>query len=131
MQESDAAAVAANTFRKVEWKVLRDELLRDGLVVQFGSMVSFAHHSFQEFLTARYLLEDLNGAHLSTYCDDYLRGSDWWQEVLCFYINLAGKSQETRVWLDERLKATSRYATAQERATFLRGHLSSSFPFAK
>ena len=89
MQESDAAAVAANTFRKVEWKVLRDELLRDGLVVQFGSMVSFAHHSFQEFLTARYLLEDLNGAHLSTYCDDYLRGSDWWQEVLCFYINFS------------------------------------------
>ena len=131
MLDTDVAQVAENTLRQVRWKALRDELLRDGLVIQLGSMISFAHHSFQEFLTAKYLLGDLNSAHLSTYCDEYLRGSDWWQEVLCFYIDLAGKPQETHVWLDERLRGLSRHPLARERVLFLKQHLNSSFPFAK
>jgi hypothetical protein len=131
MLESDVAAVAKGAFREVEWKILRDELLKDGLVIQLGSMMSFSHHSFQEFLTARHLLGDLNTAHLGTYCEEYLKGSDWWQEVLCFYIDLAGKPQETQAWLGERLKAVSRQPGAQERALVLRQHLDSSFPFAK
>jgi len=118
------------------WKILRSELLRDGLIVQMGSMIGFSHHSFQEFLTARYLLGDLNVAQLTECCDEYLGGSDWWQEVLYFYIDLAGKPQETLKWIDERLKRFTRYsgaksAAARERALLLKQHLVDSFPYAK
>ena len=136
MLEADVARVSKATLKELDWKVLRDELLRDGLIVQMGSMISFAHHSFQEFLTARYLLGGLNTTYLTTCCDEYLKGSDWWQEVLCFYVDLAAKPQEIAAWIDERWASVARYAdsrstTASERARFLKRYLSESFPFAR
>jgi hypothetical protein len=131
MIEEDVATVAKDALKKLNWEILRDELLRDGLVIQLGSMIGFAHHSFQEFLTAKYLLGDPNTTHLNSYCDEYLKGSEWWQEVLCFYVDLAGKPQETRTWLGQRLNAVAKHPNAQERAHFLKQHLDSSFPFAK
>jgi len=134
--KADVARVSKATLKELDWKVLRDELLRDGLIVQMGSMISFAHHSFQEFLTARYLLGGLNTTYLTTCCDEYLKGSDWWQEVLCFYVDLAAKPQEIAAWIDERWASVARYAdsrstTASERARFLKRYLSESFPFAR
>ena len=134
--EVEISDVAREVLRDCNWKILRSELLRDGLIVQMGSMIGFSHHSFQEFLTARYLLGDLNVAQLTECCDEYLGGSDWWQEVLYFYIDLAGKPQETLKWIDERLKRFTRYsgaksAAARERALLLKQHLVDSFPYAK
>lgn len=131
MRERELADLITESFRDVDWRAMRDELLRDGLLVQFGATVNFAHHSYQEFLTAKYLIGDPSNANLRTYCDEYLRGSDWWQEVLCFYLDLAGKPQETRAWLEERLKSVSSYPMANKQASFLKQHLESSFPFAK
>ncbi|HXZ40834.1 MAG TPA: hypothetical protein VEG68_08835 [Terriglobales bacterium] len=136
MLEADVSSVARETLKDSNWKVLRSELLRDGLIVEMGSMISFAHHSFQEFLTARYLLGHLNVSYLTTCCDEYLGGSDWWQEVLFFYVDLAGKPQETLEWIDERLRRFTRFpgaksAAARERALLLTQHLAESFPYAK
>jgi hypothetical protein len=136
MLETNISEVAKEALKEANWKVLKNELLRDGLIVQMGSMIGFAHHSFQEFLTARYLLGDLNTSYLTACCDEYLKGSDWWQEVLYFYIDLAGKPQETLEWIDERLKGLTkssgeRSAAARERALLLKQHLSESFPYAK
>lgn len=134
--ETDVNSVAQETLRDSNWKILKSELLRDGLIVQMGPMIGFAHHSFQEFLTARYLLGDLSISHLTACCDEYLSGSDWWQEVLYFYIDLAGKPQETLKWIDERLRRVTRFpgaksTAARERASLLRRRLAESFPYAK
>ena len=134
--DTDVEQVAKEALKEVNWNTLRSELLRDGLIIQMGQMLSFAHHSFQEFLTARYLLGDMNANYLGTCCDEFLKGSDWWQEVLCFYIDLAGKPQELREWIDERLKRVVRSsaggnAEAEKRGTFLGEYLAASFPFAK
>jgi hypothetical protein len=134
MLELSVAEVAKDALKELDWKVLRDELLRDGLLIQMGSMISFAHHSFQEFLTARYLLGDPNIPFLNSCCDEYLCGSDWWQEVLCFYIDLVGKPREMRDWIQSRAGAarhSERRTASTARAAFLQKHLEESFPFAK
>ncbi len=134
--ETDVINVAKETLRDSNWKVLKGELLRDGLIVQMGPMIGFAHHSFQEFLTARYLFGDLSISYLTACCDEYLAGSDWWQEVLCFYIDLAGKPQETSEWIDERLRRFTKFSgakstAARERPSLLKRRLTESFPYAK
>jgi predicted NACHT family NTPase len=135
MRDSEVAAIAEEALKAADWNALRGELLRDGLIVEFGPVISFAHHSYQEFLTACHLLGDLNTAPLNEHCEEYLKGSDWWQEVLCFYIDLAGKPQEIRAWLDERLRVVSKYAerrsTAEEKVRFLRQYIDNSFPYAR
>ena len=131
MREAELAGIVAELFHAAEWQAMRDELLRDGLLVQFGATVSFAHHSYQEFLTAKYLIGDPSIAHLRKYCEEYLNGADWWQEVLCFYLDLAGKPQETRIWLKERLESVGKSPMAEKRVLYLYTHLESSFPFAK
>jgi hypothetical protein len=135
MLDADVASIARDTLKAVDWTILRHELCRDGLVIQQGSMIGFAHHSFQEFLTARHLLGDLSTGQLDAYCEEYLKGSNWWQEVLCFYIDLAGRPHEINVWLEERVRAVAKYSgrgpVAEERVEFLREHIRNSFPFAK
>jgi hypothetical protein len=99
-------------------------------------MISFSHHSFQEFLTAKHMLGDLDTNHLNHLCEEYLKGSDWWLEVLCFYMDIAARPRELRGWLDERLRSVLKFArnqvadAAEERASVLKNHLESSFPFA-
>jgi hypothetical protein len=134
MLDTDAASVAKGTVKAANWDVLRSELLRDGLIVHQGAMIGFAHHSFQEFLTARYLLGELEREHLNQYCDDYLKGSDWWQEVLCFYIDLVARPQETRAWLRERVHRMGKSdlrLVAEKNLVWLEQHLENSFPFAR
>jgi hypothetical protein len=134
--EADIYEVAREALRAANWKVLRNELLRDGLIVQMGPMMGFAHHSFQEFLTARYLLGHLDNSQVTGFCDEYLSGSDWWQEVIYFYIDLTAKPQEALRWIEQRLKPFTRFsgaksAAAKERAMLLKQHLAQSFPYAK
>jgi len=136
MLESDVCEIVKDALRESKWKVLRGELLRDGLLVQMGSMMGLAHHSFQEFLTARYLLGHPDASYVTSCCDDYLNGSDWWQEVLYFYMDLAARPHETLGWIDERLKPFTRFnsaktAAARARALLLKQHVEESFPYAK
>jgi hypothetical protein len=136
MLDSDVENIAGAALKNVDWNVLRNELLRDGLVIRLGEMISFSHHSFQEFLTAKHLLGDLESKQLNQLCDEYLKGSDWWAEVLCFFLDITGKPQELRSWIDERLRGVLRFArqqaaaAAETRASVLKAHLESSFPFA-
>lgn len=58
MRDVDFASLVAESCKYVDWNALRDELLRDGLLIQLGSTISFAHHSYQEFLAAKYLIGD-------------------------------------------------------------------------
>ena len=75
-----------------------NELVVDGLLVPTGSVLSFPHLSFQEFLAAK----DLMGLHhdrANQRLDAFLRGDDWWREVLSFYVSFHDKPAEIEEWI--------------------------------
>ena len=97
-----------------QWEDLEQDLLQDGLMTKVGTAYEFSHFSFQEFLTARDLLGDPRSRRAEAILTKFLKGDDWWGEVLCFYAGLAGKPSEfsewlttarSQVWADERAVA--------------------------
>jgi hypothetical protein len=66
---------------------LSQELIEDGLLMQQGSAFYFSHLSFQEYLAAKDL-SDPSGRRPTNALRWYLSGSDWWREVLLFYISM-------------------------------------------
>jgi len=74
------------------------ELIVDGLLVPTGSILSFPHLSFQEFLAAKDLVE-LKPDRANQRLDAFLRGDDWWREVLIFYVSLHDKPSEMEEWI--------------------------------
>jgi len=78
-----------------EWEVLAADMVQDGLLVRDGDTYTFCHHSFQEYLCARDMADP------STDEDDrldvirrYLRGDDWWREVVNFYLALSYRPEQ-------------------------------------
>ena len=65
---------------------LLGETIQDGILVRIGQDLVFAHLSFQEFLAAQYLASDPRGHRPTHALNSYLRGEDWWKEILEFYI---------------------------------------------
>jgi hypothetical protein len=94
----DACLKAASSSAR---KALLQEVLRDGLLVRSGSDLSFAHLSFQEFMAAKCLIGEPKGKRATHVLKDYLRGDDWWLEVLRFYIGLSAKPQDLTSWLTD------------------------------
>lgn len=82
-----------------DWQLLRDEFITDGLVNKAGSVLQFAHFSFQEFLAAKYLIGCPQPVRASRALESYLYGDDWWREMLKFYIGLSTNSKEAVTWL--------------------------------
>ena len=79
-------------------KAVVNELIVDGLLVPSGSILSFPHLSFQEFLAAK----DLMGLHhdrANQRLDAFLRGDNWWREVLVFYVSFHDKPSEMEEWI--------------------------------
>jgi hypothetical protein len=62
------------------------EIIQDGILVRAGKELVFAHLSFQEYLAANFLASDPVGARPKQALLSYLRGEDWWKEVVEFYI---------------------------------------------
>jgi len=74
------------------------ELIVDGLLVPTGSILSFPHLSFQEFLAAKDLVE-LKPDRANQRLDAFLKGDDWWREVLIFYVSFHDKPNEMEEWI--------------------------------
>jgi hypothetical protein len=74
------------------------ELIVDGLLVPTGSVLSFPHLSFQEFLAAKDLVE-LKPDKANSRLDSFLRGDDWWREVLAFYVSFHDKPGQIEQWI--------------------------------
>jgi predicted NACHT family NTPase len=74
------------------------ELIVDGLLVPSGSILSFPHLSFQEFLAAKDLVE-LKPDRANNRLDSFLRGDDWWHEVLAFYVSFNDKPSQIEQWI--------------------------------
>ena len=77
------------------------ECLRDGLVVRSAEKLVFAHLSLQEFLAASSLVGEPGGARASEILKEYLRGDDWWLEVLRFYVGLSRKPHGLAQWFED------------------------------
>jgi hypothetical protein len=74
------------------------ELIADGLLIPTGSILSFPHLSFQEFLAAKDLV-GLTPDRANQRLDAFLRGDDWWREVLIFYVSFHDKPNEMEEWI--------------------------------
>jgi predicted NACHT family NTPase len=74
------------------------ELIADGLLIPTGSILSFPHLSFQEFLAAKDLV-GLRPDRANQRLDAFLRGDDWWREVLVFYVSFHDKPNEMEEWI--------------------------------
>jgi predicted NACHT family NTPase len=65
---------------------LLSETIQDGILVRSGSQLLFAHLSFQEYLAAQFLASDPRGERPKQALRHYLRGGEWWKDVIEFYI---------------------------------------------
>lgn len=77
---------------------LLSELVHQGLVVQSGALFLFPHLSFQEYLAARNL-NDPSGMRQNRALLKFLRGDDWWREVIAFYINGHSSPSDLELWV--------------------------------
>lgn len=71
------------------------ELIEDGIVIKSGNGFEFAHFSFQEFLAAKDLANDIRVLRIREVLRKYIDGDNWWKEVISFYIGLHENPQET------------------------------------
>lgn len=72
--------------REPEAQDILTEIIQDGILVRAGRDLLFAHLSFQEFLAASFLASDPLGGRPKQALLAYLRGEDWWREVVEFYV---------------------------------------------
>jgi predicted NACHT family NTPase len=90
------------TLPKLEHKLkaIVSEFLEDGLLIPAGDKQVFAHLSFQEYLAAKDLVQ-ATGKRASQALSMYLGGDDWWRGVICFYIELMSRPNETLAWIED------------------------------
>ena len=113
------------------WDEMLEELRQDSLLVPVGGAHAFTHHSFQEFLAAK----DMGGP-VSKKANDillrFLKGDDWWREVLAFYVAMCPAPRETESWVLTHAQELNkfRYDAAQIglRTDFLCRQLEDTFP---
>lgn len=88
---------------------LLSEMLEDGLLQRTGGELAFSHLSFQEFLAAREF-PDPSGERSNVLLMDFLRGDDWWREVIAFYVAGPQRPDEMERWIrkiSERVQSNS------------------------
>lgn len=90
---------------------LLGEIIQDGILVRVGHDLVFAHLSFQEYLAAQYLASDPKGGRPTRALNSFLRGEDWWKEILEFYII----SRDDPTTLDDWIMRASGGVGARER----------------
>jgi hypothetical protein len=88
----------------------------------------YRHLSFQEFLTPMDLADPTNHMQDQT-LRWYLRGEDWWREVLTFYVGLSKKPLEICRWLDTVTTKTQAKGgkSITQRVTNLRSAIADAF----
>jgi hypothetical protein len=79
------------------------EIIQDGILVRVGGDLVFAHLSFQEYLAAQYLASDPMGTRPAHALRSFLKGEDWWKEVVEFYLI----SRDDPVTLDDWIERIS------------------------
>ena len=110
----ESIKMVATALNEQDVILLRSELLRDGLLSRSGRTFYFSHLSFQEFLCASYYHGSPDRVGIEDALAAFLRGDDWWREVLNFYIGLSTNPPDLSRWLAVRLKPAPDANRAQE-----------------
>jgi hypothetical protein len=116
-KETDIKLAVRATSKDLEtkWRLLRDELLQDGLLTRSGNSYAFSHLSFQEYLAAKDL-NDPSGRKQQLVVRTYLGGDDWWAQVLSFYISILGKPDEADHWVCKNINELLKRGTIADDA---------------
>ena len=96
-----------------EWRSMLDEIPEDSLVSRVGESVVFSHGSFQEYLAAVDLADPTGRRQLQA-LRSYLEGSDWWAEVLSFYLSNSSRPDEMADWISKEFRKSRRFARDRE-----------------
>ena len=67
-----------------------------------GRSYTFYHHSFQEYFAAQDL-RDPSGKKQAKILRWFLKGDDWWKEVLGFYVGIAGNPAVLKEWVKNQV----------------------------
>jgi predicted NACHT family NTPase len=131
MREFGAGTAMHEERNKVGQTAIRSgSPLQDGLLINSGVAYNFAYLSFQEFLAAANLIGDPHGNRRARVLGEFLRGDNWWKEVLSFYLELSSNTKELYEWISEAAQsckgAESEVAGGQSRLALQ--HLRLTFP---
>lgn len=130
MREFDPSQVIATAARVLSKRSSEDherllnEVLRDGIITQTAGQCRFAHLSFQEYLAVKERLGDLTHDKRDDMMKAYLKGDDWWREVIKFFIGLGETPEKSATWLRAQLPKRRE----DERAATLWAAFSDAFP---
>ena len=92
---------------------LLEEIVHDGLLVPVANGYAFPHLSFQEYLAAKDMIEP-KGTKATEALGRYLRGNQWWKEVLSFYVALSGQPKEMETFIRAEALKVARRATDRQ-----------------
>ncbi len=114
-----------------QWEVLLNELIQDCLLSPVGCSYTFYHHSFQEYFAAKDLC-DPSGKKQSKVLRWFLKGDDWWREVLGFYVGIAGNPADLKSWITTQVESVASLAAidVSERQKYLHTSVDEYYPAA-
>lgn len=112
-----------------EWDHFLNEIVQDGLLTRVGASYTFAHQSFQEYFAAQ-SISDPSGRKQTKILKWYLKGDDWWREVLSFFLGLAGNPADLRKWIAEGAESVASKSSSDlvERQKYLEGIVDEYYP---
>ena len=94
------------------WEALVGDMVQDGLLTRDGQSYSFSHLSFQEYLCAKDLADPNAKTDVrARILEAYLRGDDWWREVLLFYCSISTRPQDTLAWIETAARGLADHPT--------------------
>lgn len=115
---------------KARAQEILSEVCRDGLIISEGQYFSFAHLSFQEYLSATHLTQP-GGDKARRAIRRYLSGDEWWGEVVKFYLALSPTPHEARRFIDKaalNLKSKIQDAIVQPKVKDLLDNIAFTYP---
>ena len=96
-----------NDIPRFDGSLLAEELVRDGLLRTIGNEYEYSHLSFQEYFAARDFIGEPGAKRATEALRDYLRGDDWWKDVITFYLALGRNPNHAYAWLKRTAASTA------------------------